>query len=71
LFEDRKICGKIFAMAKLEVVVHLIPFGEPETGLWCDRCSRPSLIRQRIAVQSGMRVTFTPPMELCTDCDED
>lgn len=51
-------------------VVILAP-GEPETGLWCETCKLPSVVRVPFVMltESGASYGAVPPAELCTECE--
>jgi hypothetical protein len=50
--------------------VVLIEAGEPETGLWCDSCLLPSVVRVPLIMitETGASDTALSPAELCTEC---
>lgn len=54
-----------------EYVIHLESIGEPETGLWCDRCLKPSVVRLTTAWTHGERLISIGTMERCTDCPDE
>ena len=43
-----------------------------ERGLWCDRCSLPSVIRvpYRIVMPKSLKVVGKGKIEMCQDCGE-
>lgn len=56
---------------KREYVVHMESIGELETGLWCDRCLKPSVARLTMAMTHESRILHIGTMERCTDCPEE
>jgi hypothetical protein len=52
--------------------VVLVATGEPETGLWCDSCLLPSVVRVPLVMitENGASDTALSPVELCTECGE-
>lgn len=51
------------------ITVNIVTFGEPETGIWCDDCMLPSMIRIRLVGQSGMSVLDFGKHDYCDECD--
>jgi hypothetical protein len=48
----------------------VVTFGALKTGLWCERCNLPSLLRQEVKLVVGMKVADLPPYEMCTEHGE-
>jgi len=46
-----------------------ITTGEPETGLWCDRCMLPARIRIPIYQMSASGFTPLTVYDVCAECD--
>lgn len=51
-----------------ELIAFLVPVGEPETGLWCDRCLLPSGMAQAFTVEVAGRPHGVLRAAACTDC---
>lgn len=43
--------------------------GEPETGLWCDRCLFPARIRIPVYLMTASGFTPLGVYDACTECD--
>ncbi len=47
------------------VVLRFEAVTEPESGIWCDGCALPSIVRVLVAVLSQDRIIHIGPYERC------
>lgn len=53
------------------VKVTAVPFGPPESGLWCNLCFLPSVVRQKFVIQAGLSIlSVLPPYEFCMEHEQ-
>lgn len=57
-------------MAERAVTVNLT-VGEPETGLWCERCALPSRAELPIYAVTNRGVSKLSPVSVCTEHGRD
>lgn len=55
-----------------EIPLHLEIIGEPETGIWCDRCLLPAAITAEVGVytEGGSLVGPVGTVTRCPDCED-
>lgn len=54
----------------MAIAVTLTP-GTPTTGLWCDTCQLPSLVRIRVHTMTAEGVGIIGSITRCTNCQGD
>lgn len=54
-----------------EIILTLEQITEPETGIWCDRCNLPSVVRCLMALRDGDKLLHVGTHERCMDCPDE
>jgi len=49
--------------------IELFADGELETGIWCPRCAKPSMVRQSYGLLGDSGVSVGASYTACTDCE--
>ncbi len=62
------ICNKGI-LVSMQRNLHIIAFGEPLAGIWCDTCALPSALRFYLVGQDGMSVIDFGTRDFCPECD--
>lgn len=58
-------------MPKPEIILTLEAITEPETGGWCPKCAKPSVVSCIMALMDGDRLLHVGSHERCMDCPDE
>jgi hypothetical protein len=56
-------------MASTSVTIHVIPWGETRTGIWCEKCLLPSAIEQDVLFSAERCTVGRRTFVICTRCE--